>query len=191
MVRGAQTRRAGPNDGNALATFLCRLLKPEALLDGIVADVLLDGVDPDVVLHLVAVAAVLTGRRTHASHLRGKRIGAGHALERVLLPFHTLGGLLEATHDLQPATDVLPRGAATLARWCALHIGRAAMRVVGVEDHVLEARPLVVAVVELAQRMVGFAVGLAPGTGHVVLSSAHCLAPSTRASPTSWCKLSI
>ncbi len=191
LIGGAQAGGTATHDGNSLAALRFGLIEGEAFLQGIVADVLLNGVDADVVFHFVAVAAVLTGRRTHAAHLRREGIGAGDAPEGVLLPVHSFLGFLQTARDLQPAADILAGGAAPLTGRCAMHVGRAAVRVIGVEDHFLEARPPIVTFAELAQGVIRFAIGLAPGTGQWSFSSCYCLAPSTTASPTSWCRLKI
>ena len=123
-------------------------------------------VDPDKVLDLVAVAAVLARRRTDPAHLRRERVGVGGAPERVLLPAHALGRLLQPPHHLEPAPHVLAGRAAPLARRRTVHVGRALVGVVRVEDSRFEIGPVVVAVTELAEGVAFGAVGLAPGGRH-------------------------
>ena len=166
LVRGGESGRPAADDRDMLAGVGRGRLERVAFRDGSVADELLHGVDPDEVLHLVAVAAVLARRRAHPAHLRRERVGVGRATERVLLPAHAVRRLLQPPHHLEPAPDVLPGGAASLARRGAVHVGRALVGVVGVEDSGLEIRPVVVAVAELAEGVAFVAVGLAPGGRH-------------------------
>ena len=109
--------------------------RQQPLLDRPVADILLDRVDADEIVDLVAVAAVLARRRADAAHDGGKRIGLDHAVEGVLLPRHAGDRrLVHAARDGEPAADVVARRAAALARRRAMHVGRALVGVVGLED---------------------------------------------------------
>ena len=166
LVGGGHPRRSSADDGDALAGLVRGRLEREALRDGGVADELLHGIDADEVLHLVAVAAVLARRRADPAHLRREGVGVGGPAERVFLPAHALGRLLQPPHHLEPAPDVLAGRAAPLTRRRAVHVGRALVGVVRVEDLRLEVRPVVVAVTELAEGVAFGAVGLAPGSRH-------------------------
>ena len=79
---------------------------------------------------LVAVAAVLTGRRADPAHHGREGVGIGGAAEGVLLPGHAGRRLLLLAHDGEPAADVLTRGAAALAGRGLVDIGRTLVGVV-------------------------------------------------------------
>ena len=98
----------------------------DPVLDRPVADILLDRVDADEVVDLVAIAAVLAGRRADAAHDRGKRIGLDHAVEGVVLPRHAGDRrLVHAARDGEPAADVVARWATALAGRRAMDVSRA------------------------------------------------------------------
>ena len=133
------------------------------------ADVMLDGVDADKVIDLVAIAAVLARRRADATHDRRKGIAFDHAGEGILLPGHFgIGRLIEAAGDGKPSANVVARWAAALAWWRTVHVGRALVGVVGLEDPLLQIRPvprrLAVLVTAIGQLR-----GLSRGIRHGVL----------------------
>jgi hypothetical protein len=63
--------------------------------------------------------------------------------------------LFDAAHDVQPAADVLARGAARLAGRGLVHVGRALVGLVGGEDARLQGGPFLVAVLVLAEGETG------------------------------------
>ena len=146
LVGGRQARHAAADDGDLPAGFLRRALEGELRGQRVVADELLDRVDADEVLHLVAVAAFLAGCRADPAHDGGEGIGIGRAAEGVFLPGHAGRRLLDATHDLQPAADVLPGRAASLAGRGAVYVGRALVGRIFIEDVLAPALPDVVVV---------------------------------------------
>ena len=166
LVRGGEPGRTAADDRDALARLALGRCEREALGDGVIADELLHGIDPHEVLDLVAIAAVLARRRTDPAHLRRERVGVGGAPKRVLLPAHALGRLLQPPHHLEPAPHVLAGRAARLARRRTVHVGRALVGMVRLEDLRFQVRPAVIAVAVLAERVVLGAVGLAPGGRH-------------------------
>ncbi len=158
-------RPAGPAPMTATVLPVCcaGLRKCQLVLDGPFAEEMLDRVDADEILDLVAVAARFAGRRADAAHHRGQRIGLGQAAPGVLLPRHAGRRLLDAAHDVEVAADVLARGACALARRRALDVGRALVRVIGVEDFLLPGQRLGVTVFEAAK---GQRLGCAGVRGH-------------------------
>ena len=129
-----------------------------SILDRPVADILLDRVDADEIVDLVAVATVLAGRGAHAAHRGRERIGGDHALEGVLLPRHAGDRrLVHAARDLQPAANVMPGRATALARRRAMHVGRALVGLVGLENLCgqIDRIPHALAVLETAMRRLG------------------------------------
>ena len=151
LVGHRQTRRPATDDGHGLAGQFLGLVEGQLLLDGPFTQEMLDGIDADEIFHLVAVAAGLAGCRADAAHHAGQRVGLGQAAPGVLLPRHAGGRLLDAAHDVQVAADVLARRAAALAGRRALDVGRALVRVVGVEDLLLPGQRLGVAVLVAAE----------------------------------------
>ena len=117
-----------------------------AVLERGISDVHFHRIDADIVIDFVAVAAILAGRRTDAAHHRRERIGVGGAAESIFLPGDAFRGLFLLTHDRQPATNVLTRRTAALARRRLVDVGWAFVRSIFIEDLVGEAVPRVVAV---------------------------------------------
>jgi hypothetical protein len=146
LVGGRQAGRAAADDGHLLAGLRQRLGKGQLVLDGIVAQEVFHRVDANKVFHLVAVAARLTRRRADPAHHRRKRVGLGQTPKRIGLPAHACRRLLDATHDVEVAPDVLAGRATALARCGALDVGGALVRVAGIEDVLLEGAHPVVAV---------------------------------------------
>ena len=140
------------DDGHALAGGRSGRGQLEAMLKRIVADIVLDGIDADVVFDLVAVAAVLARSRADAPHDGRERIGLHHALERIFLPRHAHGRLFQTAHDVEPAANVVPGGAATLAGRRAVNVGRAFVRCAGSENQVAQFWLLDVAILVAAER---------------------------------------
>ncbi len=101
-----QAGRAAADDGDLLADQRGAGLEFEALGEGDVADVLFDCVDADEILHVVTVAAVLTGSRADAPHHGREGIGVRGAAECVLLHADILRRFFDTAHDIQPAADV-------------------------------------------------------------------------------------
>ena len=137
LVGHRQAGRAAADDGHLLAGGEVGRGEGQIVGDGVFAEEVLDRVDADEVFHLVAVAARFTGCRADAAHDGGEGVGLGQAAEGVFLPLHAGRRLLDAAHDVQVTADVLARGAAALAGRRALDVGRALVRVVGVEDLLL------------------------------------------------------
>jgi len=156
LVGRAETGRTAADAGHLLACIRARVAQLEAVLQRIVPGILLDCVDADMVLDLVAVATVFAGRRTHPAHDSRHRVGVGQAIEGVFLPVHPLRRLLDAARDVQPAADILAGRATALAGWCAMHISRTFVRLVGDEDFLLPWPVLVIAVLEPAIRQFRF-----------------------------------
>ena len=197
LVRRREAGRSAADHGHFLATLCLGLGVGQLVGDRVVAQKMFDRIDADEVLHLVAVAARLAGGRADPAHDGRKRIGFGQAPERVLLPLHSRGRLLDAAHDVEVTADVFTGRATALARRGALDVGRAFMRMVGVEDLLLPGARLVVAVLVAAksQRLDGsggWNIGhgrLPLGCGGAALSGAggYDAAPSRIALLTSWC----
>src|SRR5690606_23141613 len=125
-------------------------------------DELFHGVDADEVLYLVAVAAGLAGGGADASHYRREGIGIGQAAEGVLVPVHLRRRLLDAAYDLQPPADVLARRAGALAGRSTVHVYRALVGVVSLEDRLFPAAALMIPVLESPERQF-----------HVIAGSRH------------------
>ena len=166
LIRSRHAGRPAADDGDPFAGHCAGFFELIIVGDGSIADELLYGVDADVIVHLVAVAAILAGRRAHATHLRGEGIRVGGAAERILRPAHALRRLLDTPRDLQPAADILTGRAAALAGRCAVHVGGTLVAVIRLEDLRFQIRPLEVTVVVLAEGMVLGLVGLAPRGRH-------------------------
>jgi hypothetical protein len=166
VIGRGQTAGAAADDGHPLAGQGGGLLELEVLLVGGVTDELLNGIDADEVLHLVAVAAGLARRGAHTPHHRRERVRAGQTAEGILLHAHLGRRLLDAAHDLQPAPDVLARGAGTLAGGRTMHVDRALVGVIALEDRLFPAAALVIPVAESPERQF-----------HVIAGSRHALSP--------------
>ena len=147
---------AAADHSDSLARIARRRRSGKLMLDGPVADILLDAVDADEVVDLVAVAAILARRGADAAHHRRERIGFHHALERIFLPCHARDRrLVHAARDGEPAANVVPGWAASLAGRRAMNIGRALVGAVRLEDLFRQAGPIphAVAVLEAAEGM--------------------------------------
>jgi len=142
---------AATNDRDALAGERRGRLEAVTLGQRVVPDELFDRVDADEVFDLVAVAARLTGGRADTAHHRGEGVGVGGATERVFLPGHVAARLLDAPHDLQPAADILAGRAGALAGRRAVHVDRALVGMIALENGTLPVPLLVVAVAEFAE----------------------------------------
>jgi len=134
LVGGGHASHTATDDGDFFTGFMFRLLKIQTFLQGMVADELFDRIDANKVFDLVAVAAFLAGSRANATHHGGERVGRGGAPEGVFLPRHAIRRFLDATHDLQPATDILTGRATSLAGRGFVYIGRTLVGGVLVEN---------------------------------------------------------
>ncbi len=92
LVGRGHAGRAAADDGDFLAAQLLGGLEGELVLVGGVADELFDGIDADEILDVVAVAAVLAGRRADAAHHGRERVGLGGAAEGVFFQLMAAGG---------------------------------------------------------------------------------------------------
>jgi hypothetical protein len=137
LVRRCQAGRAGTDDGDFLAGFGCRGRVGHVVGNAPVAHEVFDRVDADMVFHHVAVATGFARCGADTAHHAGEGIGFGDAAEGVFLPGHACWRLLDATGDVQIATDVFAGRAGALAGRRGEHVFRALVRPAGLENPVL------------------------------------------------------
>ena len=155
LVGAGEPGRPAADDRDLLAGFVFGPGEAEAVRERPLADEMLDRVDADEILDLVAVASGLAWRRAHPPHDRRERVRLGETAERVFLPGDARRRLLDAAHDVEPAANVLARGAATLTGRHRLDVGRAFVSMFPVKDLVLPALPFLVAIAVAAEGQLG------------------------------------
>ena len=144
LVSPGESRRASPDDGDALVAHRRRALKPVTFRKRRITDELFYRVNADKIIDVVAVTTVLTWCRTDPPHHGGKGVGFGGPAKRIFLPCHILRRRFHTTNNLQPAADIFARRATALARRRAMNIGGTLVRVVRIKNVFLEVMPLVI-----------------------------------------------
>ena len=107
MIGTGKTGYAATDDCNFFAGVGTGLMQFQTVLKPVITDKLFYRIYTDMVLDFVAVTTVFTRRRADPAHDGRERIGIGHTAEGIFLPGGSLGWFFDATHDIQPATDIL------------------------------------------------------------------------------------
>ena len=124
MIGTGKTGNTAADDRYFFTGVSTWLVQLQPVFQTVIADKLFNCIDTDMIFDLVAVAAVFAGCRTDPAHDGGEWIGIGNAVEGIFLPGFIGRRLFNTTHNVQPATDILTRGATALAGRGTVNIGR-------------------------------------------------------------------